>query len=138
MLPTSAGEQILAGRPMSSRARNIAFTLCGVAGLVLKGRYRGPNQIAVHSYWGNIAASFAVYFILANLPFCMKFGRLVTAGCAFAVVGLFEVTNGFHVMTNTYDPIDHVANAVGIALALLADAVSSWISFRPKKKVQAA
>jgi hypothetical protein len=112
---------------MSARARNFLFILCGAAGLVLKGRYRGPYQALVHSYCGNIAASFAVYFNLANLSFCMKLGRLPTAGWALAVVGLFEATNGFHLMTNTYDPVDYAANATGIGLALLADVATSKI-----------
>lgn len=39
------------------------------------------------------------------------------------VVELFEVTNGFAVMHNTYDPVDLVANAAGVGLALAVDAV---------------
>ena len=123
---------------MSSKARNVVFTLCGVAGLVLKGRYHGPYQIPVHSYGGNITASFAVYFVLANAPFFMNFGRLVTAVCALAVVELFEATNGFHVMTNTYDPVDYAANVIGIGLALLADVVASKVIRRPRQTGQAA
>lgn len=123
---------------MSAKARNVFFTLCGAAGLVLKGRYHGPHQAVVHSYRGNIAVSFAVYFILANLPFCMKLGRLPTAGCALAVVELFEATNGFHLMTNAYDPVDYAANAAGIGLALLADAAASKVIRGPKQNGQSA
>ena len=123
---------------MSTKARNVLFTLCGVAGLALKGRYHGPYQAVVRGYCGNIAASFAVYFLLANLPFCVKLGRLPTAGCALAVVGLFEATNGFHLMTNTYDPVDYAANAAGIGLALLADAAASKIIRRLKPNGQTA
>ena len=46
---------------MRAKTRNVFFALLGVAGLVLEGHYRGPYQQAVHSYGGNIAASFAVY-----------------------------------------------------------------------------
>jgi hypothetical protein len=123
---------------MSAKARNVLFTLCGVAGLALKGRYAGPYQAVVHSYCGNIAASFAVYFILANLRFCMKLGRLPTAGCALAVVGLFEATNGFHLMANTYDPVDYAANAAGIGFALLAEAAASKVIRGPKQNGQSA
>ena len=116
-----------------TKARNVLFTLCGVAGLALKGRYHGPYQAVVRGYCGNSAASFAVYFLLANLPFCIKLGRLPTAGCALAVVGLFEATNGFHLMTNTYDPVDYAANAAGIGLALLADAAASKVIRGPSQ-----
>jgi hypothetical protein len=53
---------------MRAKTRNVFFALLGVAGLVLEGHYRGPYQQAVHSYGGNIAASFAVYYIVALLP----------------------------------------------------------------------
>jgi hypothetical protein len=119
------------GSCMSAKARNVLLVLTGVAGLVLKGRYQGPWQALVSSYWGNVTASFAVYFILANLPFGAKLGRLWTAGCAFATVGLFEATDGFRLMTNTYDPFDYAANAAGIGLALLADRATARFIRRP-------
>ncbi len=77
----------------------------------------------VRSYGGNVAVSFAVYF-LARLPLHPRFGRLVAAGLGLAAVELFEATDGFKVMSNVYDPFDYLANAVGIALALLTDVVT--------------
>jgi hypothetical protein len=44
------------------KARNVFFVLLGVAALLLKSHYSGPFVEIVHSYAGNIAASFAVYF----------------------------------------------------------------------------
>ena len=123
---------------MSTKARNVLFTVFGVAGLVLKGRYHGPYQLVVRNYCGNVAVSFAVYFLLANLPFCVKLGRLPTAGCALAVVGLFEATNGLYLMTNVYDPVDYAANAAGIGLALIADAAASKIIRRLRPNGQSA
>ena len=115
---------------MRAKTRNVFFALLGAAGLVLKGHYSGPYQQAVHSYGGNIAASFAVYYVVALLPLPPRFGKLLTAGLALAVVELFEASNGFGVMTNVYDPVDFAANAVGIALALAADIMTSGISRR--------
>ncbi|MGE5602682.1 MAG: hypothetical protein ACM30E_06500 [Nitrososphaerales archaeon] len=116
---------------MRARTRNVFFALLGVVGLVLNGRYVGPYQEAVHSYGGNITASFAVYYVVALLPLPPRFGKLLTAGIALAVVELFEATDGFRVMTNVYDPVDFAANAVGIALALVVDIVTSGIGRRP-------
>ena len=113
---------------MGRKARNVFFVLVGVAGLVLKGHYSGPYREAVHSYAGNIAASFAVYFVVTQLPLPSRFRKLLTAGLALTVVELFEALNGFGVMTNTYDQGDFAANAVGIALALAVDSVTSGIS----------
>jgi hypothetical protein len=115
---------------MLTKARNVLFVLLGVAGLVLKGHYAGPYQDMVLSYGGNIAASFATYFVVALLPYYPRFRRLLTAALALAVVELFEALNGFGVMTNVYDPADYMANAVGIALALGVDTVASEISRR--------
>ena len=116
---------------MRAKTRNVFFALLGVAVLVVEGRYSGPYQQAVHSYGGNIAASFAVYYVVALLPLPPRFEKLLTAGLALAVVELFEALNGFGVMTNVYDPVDFAANAVGIALALAADIITSGISRRP-------
>ena len=117
--------------------RTVFFVLLGVAGLVLKRHYSGPLPDVVHNYGGNVAASFAVYFIMSNMRVPLHFalsglrlhlhpsyGRLLTAAAALLVVELFEVTNGFGVMTNVYDPMDLVANVGGVALALAVDALT--------------
>lgn len=103
------------------KARNVFFVLLGVAALVLKRHYSGPFVEIIHSYGGNVSASFAVYFVVRILTSGWRYGRLVTAGIALLVVELFEVTNGFGVMTNVYDSVDLVANAVGVVLALVLD-----------------
>lgn len=116
---------------MPARVRNVLLVLCGVAALVLKARYSGPGVELVHSYLGNVSATFAVYFLCANAvlltkPFLpLRLVRAASAASAFAIVALFEATDGFRVMTNTYDPLDHAANALGITLALLADTATA-------------
>ncbi|MCK6622045.1 MAG: hypothetical protein HUU32_09385 [Calditrichaceae bacterium] len=105
------------------KARNVFFVLLGVAALVLTRHYSGPFVEIIHSYSGNVSASFAVYFVVRILTSGWRYGRLVTAGIALLVVELFEVTNGFGVMTNVYDSVDLVANAVGVVLALVLDAL---------------
>ncbi len=112
------------GSIVGTKTRNVFFVLLGVAVLILKRRYSGPFQEAVVSYAGNVCVSFAVYFIL-HLPFHVGARRLLTAGLALGVVELFEAFDGFGVMTNVYDPVDFVANAVGVALALAVDTALS-------------
>jgi hypothetical protein len=75
----------------------------GVIALVLKGYYSGSFVETVYSYGGNVSASFAVYFIVGLSTLSWRFRKLLTAGIALRVVELFEVTNGFGVMTNVYD-----------------------------------
>ncbi len=101
------------------KARNDFFVLLGVAALVLKRHYSGPFVEIVHSYGGNIAASFAVYFVVRILTSDWRYGRLVAAGIALLVVGLFEAADGFGAMTNVYDSVDFVANTLGVVLALV-------------------
>ncbi len=110
---------------MRAKTRNVFFALLGVAGLVLKGRYAGPYHQAVLNYGGNVAASFAVYFVVALLSLPPRFGNLLAAGLALAVVELFEALDGFGVMANVYDPVDFAANAVGVGLALLAQSLAA-------------
>jgi len=113
----------------TSMARNVSFVLLGVAALVLKRHYSGPYVEIIHSYSGNVSASFAVYFVVRLLTSGWRYERLVTAGIALLVVELFEATNGFGVMTNVYDPVDFVANAVGVGLALVLDTLV-WLRWR--------
>jgi hypothetical protein len=113
----------------TSRARNVFFVLLGAAALVLKRHYSGPFVEIISSYGGNVSASFAVYFVVRILTSGWRYGRLVAAGIALLVVELFEATNGFGVMTNVYDPVDFVANAVGVGLALVLDTLI-WLRWR--------
>jgi len=113
---------------LSYRVRNTIFVLLGVTGLVLKRQYSGPFTDVVLSYGGNLCASFAVYF-LARLPRTLgKLSRAVNAVIALLVVESFEATNGFGVMTNTYDPFDYIANMLGVALAAAVDVFASHVS----------
>lgn len=111
----------------TSKARNVFFVLLGVAALVLKRYYSGPQADTILSYGGNVSASFAVYFVLRNLTSGWRYEKPVTTGIALLIVELFEATNGFGIMTNVYDPIDLAANAVGVCLALGLDALVTSI-----------
>lgn len=108
-----------------ARARNVLLVLVGAADLVLKHRYAGPFRDVVHSHGGNLAASFAVYFLAALVTARWRFPRASAAGLALGAVELFELLDGFGVMSNVYDRLDLAANALGIAVALVLDA---WIA----------
>jgi hypothetical protein len=99
------------------------MVLAGVAGLLMKGWFAEPLGDLVHSYLGNLAASFAVYF-LVSIAAGNRLSRFMTGVIALLVVESFELTDGFKIMANVYDPFDYVANALGVALAILVDIVS--------------
>ncbi len=108
------------------RYRNLLLILAGVAGLLLKrwfARWLGDAALA---YGGNLSASFAVYFLALMVP-VRGLTRVTAAMLALVVVQAFELTDGFGVMSNTYDPYDYLANTIGIALAVCVDAASSRI-----------
>ena len=105
----------------ASKARNLLFVFLGAALFLFKRHYSGPLDEIVHAYVGNLSVSFAVYFLFANLELPQRFKGVLPAVAALAVVELFEAFDGFGIMANTYDPIDFLANAVGIAMALLID-----------------
>ena len=101
--------------------RNVSFVLLGVIGLVLKSHYTGPFTDVVHSYLGNVAVSFAIYFLFLQQAGQWRVGKLPAAAAALVVVEAFEAFNGFGIMTNVYDTIDFLANAAGIGLAFALD-----------------
>lgn len=105
-------------------ARNVAFVLLGVAVLVLKPGYHGPLAQAVNNWGGNFSISFAVYFLAAIGVSRYGAGRVAASALALLIVEGFELTNGFGVMSNVYDPVDLVANAVGVGIALALDLTS--------------
>ena len=111
--------------PTHLRVRNVAMVLIGVAGLLLKSRLPDSTCPLAHAYLGNVSASFAVFFIISNAT-APRLQRIWIAAIALAIVEAFELTNGFGVMSNTYDPTDYLANTVGVALTGCVD----WISLR--------
>ena len=105
--------------------RNVAMALLGVAVLVFKSAYHGPLKEIVYAHGGNFSVSFALYFVALTAASRIGLGRLVAAAATLVAVEAFEATNGFGLMTNTYDPVDFVANATGIGFAVVMDLVSS-------------
>ncbi|MGB6422284.1 MAG: hypothetical protein WBF05_10655 [Anaerolineales bacterium] len=101
--------------------RNTIFVLLGTAGLVLKSWFSDYLPDFVLNYAGNLCVSFAVYFIVKLSSAKIRFNRVVIAITALLIVELFEATNGFGVMANTYDRLDFLANALGITLAIVVD-----------------
>jgi hypothetical protein len=112
------------------RARDVLLTLLGVIALLLKYQLARFGGALVHDYGGNVAASFAAFFVL-KLPVVPSRFRLVAAAIlALLATELFEATSGFGFMSNTYDPGDYLANAVGVGLALGLDGVTLLASRR--------
>ena len=108
------------------------FVLLGVILLVLKQKYNGPYPEIINSYLGNFSISFAVYFIIEFNDNLWKKNKVITAIIAIAIVSLFELTNGFSVMTNVYDTFDLLVNIVGVLLAITLDVFTS--RFMPEDK----
>ena len=101
--------------------RNVALAVLGAAVLVLKSAYHGPFEDALNAYAGNVAVSFALYFAAINATSRYGRPRLLAAALTLLAVELFEITNGFGVMENIYDPADLIANAAGVGLAVIVD-----------------
>ena len=113
---------------LRSRARDLLCVLLGVLGLVMKSQLALLGGPLVHDYAGNVAASFAAVFVL-KLPAVRPRVRLATAAAlALFAAELFEVTDGFGFMSNTYDPGDYLANAIGVSLALGVEGILLLVS----------
>ena len=105
------------------------MVLVGVAGLLIKSWFSDAVGELVHSYLGNLAVSFSVYFIV-SLGARQRLTTVTIALIALLAVETFELADGFGIMANVYDPLDLMANALGIALAVCVDTASDRI-FRP-------
>lgn len=106
-----------------TRYRDVICILAGVAGLVLVSRYAGPGEILVHSYGGNVSVSFAVYFLARRVTHGSRWPVLLAVALALGAVELFELMDGFGIMSNTYDPLDLLANAIGIGAGAVLDRI---------------
>ncbi len=98
------------------------MVLAGVAGLLMKSWFRDSMSELAYSYLGNLAVSFAVYF-LVSMAARARLNRVIIVVITLCVVEGFEFTNGFGIMTNVYDPFDYLANALGVALAYCVDLI---------------
>jgi len=98
------------------------MVLAGVFSLLLKGWLRLYLSSFVYSYLGNVTVSFAVYF-LVGLAATPRLKHAWITVIALLIVEAFELTDGFGVITNLYDPYDYLANAAGVALAIGVDSV---------------
>jgi hypothetical protein len=106
--------------------RNILMILAGVAGLLAKSWFAGSIGELGHSYLGNVAVSFAVYFWV-SLAAGARLSRVAVSVIALIIVELFELADGFGIMANVYDPWDYLANALGMVLAIVVDVVSARV-----------
>jgi len=105
----------------AGRVRYLILILLGVMVLVFKRYYTGPLAELVINHGSNFSVSFAVYFIAMMGFSSLPHTRLWSVIGALLAVELFELTNGFGVMSNVYDSWDYLANALGIGFALVID-----------------
>jgi hypothetical protein len=91
------------------------LVLVGVACLLLKRWFGGFLGDLALNYLGNVSASFAAYFVV-SIGARPRLNRALIAGIALLAVELFELTDGFGIMSNVYDPYDYIANALGVGL----------------------
>ena len=122
------------GTGHATTIRNVAMALLGAAVLVLVPAYDGLLADVFGSYGGNVAVSFALYFAALSASARFRRPRLLAASATLLAVELFEATDGFGVMANIFDPIDFVANAVGVGLAVLVDVVTAPLLGRYRKR----
>ena len=83
---------------------------------MLKHSYTGVGERIVHAYAGNFVVSFALYFACLGAAIRFPYPRPLAAVAVFALVTAFEVTNGFGVMTNVYDPFDIAAMSLSASI----------------------
>ncbi len=105
----------------------VALVVVAAGAFVLKRAYHGPWAALVRDYGGNLTVSFAVYFVAAIAAASVRLPKAAAAVGALLIVESFELTSGFGIMANVYDPMDLVVNAVGVGVGMLVDhGLSRW------------
>ena len=107
------------------RTRNIVFAVIGAAALVFKSSYAGLLGEVIYAYGGNFAVSFALYFAVVSATQKYRHPHLGAALIVLLAVTTFEISDGFGLMANVYDPVDLLANAAGVGFAIVADLLSA-------------
>jgi len=110
------------------KVKNVIFILIGVMLMLLKKNYDGPYQEIINSYLGNLSISFSMYFLISLNQIIWKSKKIITFLVSLAIVELFEITDGFGIMSNVYDSYDLIANLIGISIALALDISIKWFS----------
>jgi hypothetical protein len=114
------------------RLRSIILVLVGVSGLLIKRWLSTSLGEMAYCYLGNVSISFSVYY-LVSLAARGRFNRVVYAVIALIAVESFELADGFGIMSNVYDPNDLIANAIGVAIALVVDVILIGLVFNSVK-----
>ena len=105
-----------------ARIRSIILVLVGISGLLIKRRFSGSLGEVAYCYLGNVSVSFSVYY-LVSLAARGRFNKVAYVLIALVALESFELTDGFGIMSNVYDQNDLIANAIGVAIALVVDVV---------------
>ncbi|MFH0736794.1 MAG: hypothetical protein V1773_18335 [bacterium] len=105
----------------------LVLIIIGVFGLILKRSYTGEYIDFVRSYLGNFSISFAIFFLVEIGSKKLKLNNYVLALLSLSILELFELTNGFGIMQNVYDPYDLVVNFIGVGFAVIVNIVISKI-----------
>lgn len=132
--PASARDPGTQGRPAMPPAEKIRCVLLVMAGVVVflfLDRYPGPYAEIVRAQGGNFAISFSLYYLALIPLWRTRSPRIFAAIAALTAVQLFEATNGFGVMVNVHDPVDYLANGLGIGAALGIDVLMDLSDRRP-------
>jgi len=110
---------------MTEKTRNVLFILLGVTGLLGVQFYRGPFEILIHSHGANLTFSFGAYFLLKFLKLPLNDQKVITGAYTFLGVSAQEVAQGVGRYPGIFDPLDFLANALGICLGILVDSLIS-------------
>ena len=83
---------------MNLRKRNVLMVLVGVTALLIKSWFQDFPCSLARDYLGNVAASFAIFFLIA-IAAAPKLHRIWVAVIALTIVEAIELTDGYGVMT---------------------------------------
>lgn len=108
---------------MSLRLRNVLFILVAALLHMATRPYTGPYSEWVHSYGSNLAVSFALFFLLRFLRLPKIEHPLACAGYALLILWAEEFAQMSREWPGVFDVWDLLYDALGVAVAILADKI---------------
>jgi hypothetical protein len=109
----------------SQKTRRLICIAISVAGLLFSRHYSGPAAEILHSHGANVTFSFGMYFILGLCKLPLIERKSINAAYALLGVSVQEGAQALNLYPGVFDPLDFLANAVGICAAWMIDV---WMS----------
>jgi hypothetical protein len=106
---------------IQNKTRDLIAIAIGILLFLICGRYRGPLEVAVHSYGSNLTFSFIAYYLFRLSRIKGTDRKQICALFAALLVTASELAQLIGWYSGIFDPLDFLFNLIGVTLAWAID-----------------